>query len=105
MNRIQDMINRKEDDINQRIADGLTTEDKVEEARQNLDMDMEEFVKFQELKSLAVASELITVSEGQTIYNALGSIPETFNNRPVQVKFVLTSFFKELLALRVKGKL
>lgn len=101
-NRILSAITRQESTIARRIRSGITTEDKVESACVALDMELDEHVRFQELKSLAVATGLITVSEGQTIYNALGSIPQTFNDQPVHVKLVLTTFFKELLDRQIQ---
>lgn len=104
-NRIVAAVERMEKQIAKRIADGLTTAEKVAGTRAAMDMDFEEYVRFQEIKSLAFATGIITLDEAQTIYSYLGESLETFNNQPVAVKVVLTQFFQELLALRVIGKL
>lgn len=100
-NRIVDAVARMKAQIAERIRTGLTTQEKVDDTCKSLDMDLGEYVKFQELKSLAVAQGLITLEEGQTIYAYLGESLATFNGQPVEVKSVLTSFFMELLKLRV----
>ena len=97
MNKIQDAYNRMEAQIEQRIADGLTTQEKVDALHPELDMQMDEYVRFQEYKSLAVADGTLSVDEGMTIYQSLGETPEHFNNQPIHVKSVLTSIFQELL--------
>ncbi len=62
-----------------------------------LDMNFEEYVRFQELKSLAVIEGVLTLEEGQTIYSLLGNIPDDFNSQDYAVKAVLTKVFLELL--------
>lgn len=96
-NRIQVKFNLQEAMIKERIADGRLSQERLKELDSELDMGMEEYVKFQELKTLAVANDTITIAEGMTIYNALGTIPETFNNQPVHIKAVLTTFLLELM--------
>ena len=73
----------------------------MEETRKALDMDVEEFCKFQDLKSLAVASGKLTLEEGQTVYGYLGNTPDVFNKQHVEVKAVLTGLFSELLQWRI----
>lgn len=101
MNRIAAAIVRMKAQIEDRIARGLTTAEKVEETRKAFDMDIIEYAKFQELKTLAVSQGKLTLEEGQTVYNYLGEIPSTFNRQPVHVKYALTSLFKELLQQRL----
>jgi hypothetical protein len=103
MNQIKAAIRRMKDQIAERIALGMTTEAKVEATRKQLDMTMEEFVKFQELKSLAVAEQVLTPEEGQHIYGLLGETPGHFNGQAVEVKSVLTQVFKELLDARIRA--
>ena len=100
-NRIVNAIGKMEAQIADRIAKGLTTAAKVEDCRKSLDMTIEEHAKFQTLKSLAVAQNVLTLDEGQTVYNLLGNTVSTFNKQPVHVKHVLTSLFGELLKKRI----
>ena len=44
----------------------------MESTRKALDMDVGEYVRFQELKSLAVAKGTLTAEEGQLVYALLG---------------------------------
>ncbi len=95
-NRIGRRIAKKEVDIQTLIDEGFEGEE-LEVARVALDLSFDEYVKFQELKSLAVMSGLITLSEGMTIYHYLGNIPDTFNEQSLAVKAALTCVFMELL--------
>ena len=63
MNKIQNAYNRMETQIEQRIADGLTTQEKVDALHSELDMQMDEYVRFQEYKSLAVADGTLSVDD------------------------------------------
>ncbi len=101
MNKIQSMYDKMEKQVKQRIVDGVTTQEKVDKCSDDLDMEMMEYIKLQELKSLAVVSGILTPDEGQTIYASLGETLETFNDQPVWVKAVLTNVFKELLELHI----
>ncbi len=103
MNRITAAFARMEAQIKDRIAAGLTTQDKVDALHKTMDMDISEHVRFQELKSLAVAEGKLTVDEGQTIYLSLGETVTVFNKQPIHVKSVLTSLFGELLRARNGG--
>lgn len=62
-----------------------------------LDMSMEEFCKFQELKSIAVSSGVLSVDEGMTMYKLMGELPSVFNSQPYAEKAALTKVFEELL--------
>ena len=101
MNRITAAFARMEAQIADRIANGLTTKAKVKATAKAMDMTIEEYVRFQTLKSLAVANEKLTADEGQTVYAALGESVSTFNGQPVHVKCVLTGLFQELLKAEV----
>lgn len=101
MNRIITAIDRMTKQIATRIASGLTTQKKVDALHKTLDMSIGEHAQFQNLKSLAVADGTINVEEGQTLYILLGEAVTVFNNQPIAVKSVLTSFFGELLEKRV----
>ena len=71
-NRINAAFARMEAQIADRIAKGLTTQDKVDALHKTLDMDIGEHAKFQTLKTLAVARNLLTLEEGQTVFVYLG---------------------------------
>lgn len=102
MNRIQAAYDRMEAQIKQRVADGIVTAEKVAESCASLDMEFDEYVRFQSLKSLAVADQSITPEEGQTIYIALGESLDTFNGQPVHIKAVLTGIYKEMLGKEIR---
>jgi hypothetical protein len=97
MNRIAAAIDKMRAQIRGRIESGLTTEAGVEETRKALDMDLMEFARFQELKSLASLDGPLTLEEGQYIYRLLGGTPSHFNRQDVATKAVLTQVFRELL--------
>jgi len=103
-NRITAAFARMEAQIADRIANGLTTAEKVRNVHKTLDMDLGEYVKFQTLKTLAVAQGLLTPEEGQSIYVCLGESVQTFNDQPIYVKSVLTSFFAELLKAQIQQR-
>jgi len=98
MNRIQAAFDKMEKLIQSRIDTGQTTAEKVVEIGVVLDMELGEYCRFQELKTLLVAEGKITLEEGMTIYTALGNMPSVFNSQPVHVKAVLTELLKEMLS-------
>lgn len=104
-NRITLMIERQKAIIEDRIATGLTTQTKAEEARKNLDMDPDMYCDFQNRKSLASIDGTLTLDEAQLVYGFLGETPDHFNAQPLEVKAVLTKLYHELLqkALRARG--
>jgi hypothetical protein len=103
-NRIVNAIARMKAQIADRIAKGLVTADKVEESRKALDLEWADYVKFQELKSLASVNGQLTLDEAMTVYNYLGEGgPDKFNRQPVEVKWVLTQLLRELLAAKIKA--
>lgn len=69
MNRIQDAINQLATRIDSMDGVGLTGRPLSE---MNTDLAFDEFVAFQDIKSTAQASGLLTVDEALTIYAALG---------------------------------
>ena len=68
-------------------------------------MPVDKYCQFQELKSLAQASGLITLAEAQTVYHYLGITTDVFDHQSAAVKIVLTSFFGKLLTMKRMGKL
>ena len=104
MNRIANAIAAQKKNIDARLDDGRTTHDAMTALDTQLDMCLEEYVRFQELKSLAVADGTITAEEGQLVYGYLGNSPERFNRQPLEVKVTLTSMFTELLTASLTGR-
>jgi hypothetical protein len=100
-NRVLAAIQKTRTQIAERLAKGIVTQQKVDDLNKVLDMDLLEYVKFQELKSFAFASDKLSLDEANTIYGYLGNIPDTFNNQPIEVKSVLTRIFKELLGWKI----
>ena len=62
-----------------------------------LNMSLNEYVLFQDRKSLAFANGRLNLEEAQTVYAYLGETTNTFNKQPLEVKYVLTQLLKELL--------
>ncbi len=105
MNRIEKVINSMHRTMMANIANGKTNKEQVKNVNKELDMDMEEFVKFHELKCIAVLNGTMTLEEGLTIYNLLGEAsPERFNGQPTHVKAALTEIFLVLLKGHKAGR-
>jgi len=96
MNRITVAIDNLNKTIPERIAKGLTTQEKVDELNKALDMSLREYVHFQELKS-AYAGVLLTMDEAQTVYGFLGNTVEHFNRQSITVKSILTKLYAEII--------
>jgi hypothetical protein len=62
-----------------------------------LNIGFEEWVMFQEKKSLAQAAGRLDLDNSMWIYNSLGASVEAFNKRSLAVKYVMTEIFKRLL--------
>lgn len=103
MNRVTTAIERMKDQIQDRISQGLTTKEEVAQSRTALDMELSEFAKFQETKSIAMMEGKLNQQEAQTIYGLLGETVEHFNAQTVEVKYVLTKIFQELLEKKIRG--
>lgn len=101
MNKIKVLIENCKDKINEVIASGLTTPEKVEENRQMLDMPMDMFCSFQNLKSLASMTGLLTLEESSYVYKLLGSQPSHFNSNDIATKLVLTKLYEKLLTEKI----
>lgn len=92
MNRILIAI----DKANAAIKDKNLSPEKLAALSKNMDMALDEYCRFQTLKSAAVGGKL-TLDEAQTIYAFLGTTLDHFNAQPVAVKWVLTEVFASLL--------
>ena len=88
----------------QRIDSKALTPEKIAETSKAMNMDLEEYCMFQELKSLASQAGPLTLEEAQTIYCYLGESLETFNGQSLAVKYTLTNVFQSLLKLRIASK-
>jgi len=102
-NRVAAMIETVEKQAASRIDSGQTTQEALDKLHSDLDMNVEEFVKFQELKSLSTVTGYLSLEEGQLVYAYLGESPDTFNSQPLAVKVILTKLFQELLTQRIKA--
>lgn len=99
-NRILTAIQKRKEDIARKLSSGEVTQEKLKSLHKKLDMDVMEFCKFQNIKSLAMLKGKLSQDEAQTVYNLLGENYFTFNNQPIEVKAVLTRLFGELLEMR-----
>lgn len=98
MNRVTFAIAAKKKFLNDRLSAGLITQKRLDELNQELNFQWDEYVRFQQLKSLAVVSGKLSQEEGMTIYNFLGeSGPDKVNSQPLEVKVVLTQILSELI--------
>ncbi len=97
MNRVIETISKQSKNIATRLADGCTTQDRLDKLHKDLDMGLDEYVRFQDLKSIAVMAQTLTLDEGMTIYKYLGTSPVTFNRQPLAIKVTLTELFRHLL--------
>lgn len=104
MNRVTAMVARQEAEIQRRLAASIITQELVDKTKKDLDMELDEYVKFQELKSLASTDGTLTLEEAQTVYAYLGETPSVFNDQPAAVKIVLTKLFQELLGKAIKQR-
>ncbi len=101
MNRIATAITAQEKNIAERLADGRVTQYSLDQLDRTLDMDLLEYGIFQDLKSVAVSAQTLTLDEGMTVYAHLGETPETFNKEDLAVKVVLTELFRTLMEARI----
>ena len=98
-NRIEMMFDVHKAVIEESVASGQITEAKLSDLNRTMDMDFDEYCKFQDIKS-AAQGDSITLDEAQTIYSRLGHGPDDFNRQPIYVKITLTKVFGELLRAR-----
>jgi hypothetical protein len=80
-------------------AKGTLTDESIAQKSKGLDMSMEEFCHFQNLKSALMGSK-ITEDEAQTVYGILGTTPDHFNSQPYVIKIVITKMYAELMGIR-----
>jgi hypothetical protein len=97
MNRIENGIARCKAKLAERLESGIITKSDVATLHKQLDMEVGEYVRFQELKSIASVEGKLSLDEAQTVYGFLGNTPDHFNRQPVEVKVVLTEVFAKLL--------
>lgn len=104
-NRVTAMIGRQEAELKRRLDANIITREQVDDAHSQMDMKLDEYVSFQNLKSLASTDGTLTLEEAGTVYGFLGETVETFNGQPLAVKIVLTKLYQELLgkSLRRRG--
>lgn len=78
------------------IASKNLAQSKLNEMSKSLDMPIDEYCRFQTLKSAYIGTRL-TQDEAQSIYGFLGTSNDHFNQQPLAVKWVLTEMFQLLL--------
>ncbi len=100
-NRVTLCIDKIRQGMQDKLDRGEITPAQVEKARRAFDLGFDEYAKFQEVKSLAVADGTLTLEEGQTVYALLGNQPSTFNGQDAAVKAALTNLFASLLKKRL----
>jgi hypothetical protein len=61
-----------------------------------LNLTFSDYLEFHELKTLASARGNISFEEGTLIYKLLGNSSNEFNRQPIEVRWVLTRFYKKL---------
>ena len=102
MKPLETLVSETRARIDARIADGLNTPASIADLHETLDMDMSEYVKFQELKTIAVSDKALTLEDGMFIYGILGeSGPDAFNRSDIAVKVVFTELFTLLMSRRL----
>jgi len=101
-NRIEAAIAKQKANIETRLNQNLVTQLQLDSLSKDLDLAFGEYVKFQELKSIASTDGTLTLAEAMTVYKYLGEIPDTFNNQPLEVKVVLTQVLATLLTRHIK---
>lgn len=100
MDRVANAITAQEANIKARLADGRTTQGDLDKLYSELDMELLEYARFQDVKSIAVSGQVLTLDEGMTVYGYLGESPDTFNKQPLAVKVTLTELFMTLLRMQ-----
>ena len=101
MNRVTEAVARMDTKLQERLKAGLITEAQITAMGKSLDLNLEEFAHFQNVKSLATVSGDLTAEEGMSVYSCLGGTPSVFNKQRPAVKYVLTQLFAELMKKRI----
>ncbi len=105
-NRVLVAIEKTKQALAQRLKDGIITADQIAQMDKNATMELDMYVNFQELKSIAsTGNGPLTLEEGMTIYRFLGESLETYHSQPVEVRVVLLKMYHELLQLKITGRL
>lgn len=103
-NRIKDAVDRAELRVAAKLASGEITQAKADQCRKDMDMPLDEFCKFQSLKSFAFACGKLSLEEATYVFEMLGDTPSVFNARSVAEKTVLSQLFAELLELEIRRR-
>lgn len=103
-NRVAIGIAKTKKQIAERLTSGAIDQSIVDNLNKTLDMQLDEYVKFQELKSIASITGKLTLEEANLVYDYLGNTPEHFNKQDVAVKSILTKIYTELLEMSLKSR-
>jgi hypothetical protein len=99
--RLESYLARTTLQLQTRIAEGATTQAKIDALAESLDVDISELSAFQQLKNRAYMAGKLSLDEAQQIYLWLGESPDHFNRQPVEVKILVTNLMGELLKMRI----
>ena len=73
--------------------------EKLAHLSENMNLSLDDFMRFQEIKSFAQLRGAITYEEALAIYGFLGNTPTHFNALPCAEKVALTQIFASLMGL------
>lgn len=101
-NRVQERITQAKQAIQSKLDAGAITASLLEECSNDpaTQLTLTEYCDFQELKTLAVANNVITLEEGQFVYRLLGESLSTFHKQDLPTRIVLMKFYAQLIQLR-----
>jgi hypothetical protein len=102
-NKIQKLVQQVQKTLDEKLAEEMLTQEQIDKASLNLNINVLELCKFQELKSLAYTQGVLNLDEANYVYNLLGNSPTTFNSRTLAEKTIVTKLMQELLAPRVSA--
>jgi len=103
-NRIKQAIIEKAIELKAKLESGELTQEEIDKSHKGLDMRLDEYCMFQNLKSESWLNKILNLNEANYIYGLLGETPDTFNSQPIQVKVVLTQLYNELLGIKIRLK-
>ena len=86
---------------NDLIAKKNLSPEKLAAMSKQLDMAMDEYVRLQELKSIASVDGTMALDAAQYVYSRIGNTVEQFNRLPLAEKWVFTELLQKLLAKRI----
>lgn len=98
MNRVAAVISEIE-----KLKEGKSPEE-LTALSSAVNIDNEEYCHWQEYKSIAQASGIISLEEALTVYSCLGSGPDHFNAQPLEVKCGVTMIMERIMSAIIQGR-